>query len=353
MATLPEFEAMAFALKTKGEVSDPFQTQFGWHILRLESKIPLPPFEELKTSLTTRVSRDERVQISKQALRDRMEKEWGYSENQPAKADLMALADSSLTKAKWKPVVESRIAQEVLFTMNDQTFRVQDFVAYAEVNQKINSLSPQQYLSELFRNYVDASQMHLLEENIKKRSPDYKWLLKEYYEGILLFEIMEKEVWNKATEDTVGQRNYYDGHQAAYTANERISGKIYSSTSKTALSELKTRLQSADTSAQEFMTKNKIRLETGHFEKQDRPVLTKINWSPGAYEADNNGMNYLILVDKVLPPGQKTFDEARTSVISDYQTFLENSWLKELRKKFPVKINKKARKNVFNQLINK
>ncbi len=351
MASAPEFEEMAFALENNGEISDPFQTQFGWHILRLESKIPLPPFEEIKASLTNHVSRDERVQISRQALRERMKTELGYTENHMFKSKLLALADSALTKANWKPSMEKSVEEETLFTLQNQSFRVKDFLSYVAANQKVNSTSPQQYLAQLFMNYVDAAQIQLLEEKIKKQSPDYRWLLKEYYEGILLFEIMEKEVWNKATEDTVGQRDYFNAHASDYTAKERIAGKIYSSSSKSTLEQLKKLFDSGDTSAHEFMTKNKIRQEAGPFEKDYRPVLSKINWSPGLHLADNNGMNYLILIEKILPPGPKTFHEARSSVISDYQTHLEDSWIKQLRRKFAVKVNKKAKKQAFEQLV--
>lgn len=349
MASVREFEAMAFALNNKGEISDPFQTQFGWHILRLESKIPLPPFEDLKASLTTRVSRDERVQVSRQALREKMKREMGYTENSPVKSKVMALADSALTKGNWKPSPEKDTEAEILFTLQNQSFRVKDFFDYAVENQKANAMSPQQYLDQLFTDFVDATQLQLLEEKIRKQSPDYKWLLKEYYEGILLFEIMEKEVWNKATEDTVGQRTYFNAHAADYKAEERIAGKIYSASLKASLQELKKLLDEGDTAVQEYITR--IRQESGAFEKNDHPVLSKIDWSPGLHLADNNGMNYLILIEKILPPGPKTFQEARSSVISDYQTHLETSWISQLTEKFGVKVKKKARKQVFEQLV--
>lgn len=352
MATVPEFEQMAFALQNNGDISDPFQTAFGWHILRLESKIPLPPFEELKASLANRVSRDERVQISRQALREKMRSEFGYIENHPVKSKLMALTDSSLIKGNWKPTLQRDVEKEVLFTMQHKPFRVKDFIDYVTENQNATtSMSPPQYLEKLFLDFVEHVQMELLEEKIKSDSPDYKWLLKEYYEGILLFEIMEKEVWNKATEDTVGQRAYFNDHASDYKAKDRISGKIYSSPSKSTLEQVKKLFDSGDSTVHEFILKNKIRSESGPFEKDDRPVLSKIRWSAGLQLAENNGMNYLIFIEKILPPGFKTFQEARSSVISDYQTHLENTWMAQLRKKFEVKVNRKAKKQAIEQLV--
>ncbi len=352
MASVPEFEEMAFSLETKGEYSDPFQTQFGWHILRLESRIPLPPFEELKASLTNRVSRDERVQISRQALRERMKTELGYQENPIVKSNFFALADSTLTKGNWKPSREKIDEGEILFTLQNQFFRIHDFLDYVNANQQVSLIPPQQYLEQLFLKFVDVAQIHLLENKILNQFPDYKWLLKEYYEGILLFEIMEKEVWNKATEDTVGQLEYFKMHASKYTAKDRISGTIYASPLKSTLEQLKQSLEAGDTSVQNFVKKNKIRLEAGSFEKDDRPVFSKISWSPGLHLSDNNGLNYLILIEKILPPGPKTFLEARSSVISDYQNHLEESWIKQLRRNLGVKINKKVKKQVLEKLVN-
>ncbi len=351
MASVPQFEEMAFSLRQKGDISDPFQTSFGWHILRLESKIPLPAFQELKTSLTNRVSRDERVQISKQALRERMKSEFGYTENQIIRTNLMAQVDSSLTKGLWSPSLSSSSQQDILFTMQGRPFRVKDFLHYVTANQTAVTLPAQEYIKQLYGNYVDSVQIQLLEEKIKQESPDYKWLLKEYYEGILLFEIMEKEVWNKASEDTVGQLNFFNTHRQNYDAKDRISGKIYSSGIKNTLDQLQDLLISGDSSVQQFIISNKIRQESGPFEKEDRPVLSKINWTPGFKMSENNGMNYLIFIENILPPGPKTFSESRSSVISDYQTYLEESWISQLRKKFRVEISKKARRRAIEELL--
>ncbi len=351
MNSVPEFQDEAFALQEKGEISDPFQTQYGWHIIRLESKIPLPPFEEMKASLSQRVSRDERVAISRQAVRERMKKVFGYSEDAAVRSRVTALADSSLTGGKWMPSTDKSLEQAVLFTMGNKSFQVKDFLAFVSRHGGQVSASPDEYIEQLYNKFIDDVQAQLLEDKIKRESPDYKWLLREYYEGILLFEIMEKEVWNRAMEDTVGQRNYFNAHAAKYQAGERIAGRIYTSSSKENLEQLKGLLYSGDTTAHEFIARQNIKVQDGPFEKGDRGVLSKIEWSPGAYITNNSGTNYLIEVQKILPPGPKTFEEARASVISDYQTFVEEAWIKELKAKFGVKIKKKAKKDVFEELV--
>ena len=237
--------------------------------------------------------------------------------------------------------------------MQTKPYYVKDFVAFVADRPQLASMTGQPNREQLFLNYVDAVQTQLLEEKVKRESPDYKWLLKEYYEGILLFEIMEKEVWNKAMEDTLGQRNYFRAHATDYKAGERMVGKIYSSSSKVNLDQLKNLFQSKDTTFREFISKHRIRQDSGSFEKEDRAILSKINWSPGESLVENNGVNYLVLVEKILPPGPETFQEARASVISDYQTWLEKSWIRELKRKFGVKLEKKAKRKVFEQLTEK
>jgi peptidyl-prolyl cis-trans isomerase SurA len=127
-------------------------------------------------------------------------------------------------------------------------------------------------------------------------------------------------------------------------------GKIYSSTSKAYLAKLKDLVAHQD-SLQAFIARNKIKQETGTLEKNERAVLSGIDWTPGAHLSSNNGMQYLVVIEKILPPGPESFEEARAAVISDYQTWLEKTWLSELKRKFGVKVEKKARKRAFAELM--
>jgi peptidyl-prolyl cis-trans isomerase SurA len=352
MSAVPEFETVAFQLQKPGDISDPFQTQYGWHIVKLERKIPIPSFEEISASLKTKVSRDERVQVSKHALYARVKKEYGYKENADEKAKLIALADSSLTSGIWNPVI-ANADKTVLFTITDRSFTVKDFLDYVRKNQSPTGQEPKKYLEQLFNGFTESKLLDALEQKIIQQSPDYKWLLREYYEGILLFDIMEKEVWNKASDDSVGQRNFFKANSINYKAGERVRANIYSATTKEHLDQLKAAIDANDSSkVQSLLSSYKIKYESGAYEKDDRIVLSKVQWSPGVYLAQNNNMNYLIEIEKMIPPGQKTFEEARPEVISDYQSYLEKKWIDELKKKYPVKINKKGKTFVFNQLVN-
>lgn len=351
MGGVPEFEQAAFNLKKPGDISDPVQTQFGWHILRLESTIPLPPLNEIETSIRNRVSRDDRAQISKQAIQSKMRKDFGFSENLNVKTKVLALADTTLNKARWRPQ-KSALSNQVLFTISGKDFAVHDFLTFAEQKQESNSISARAYLEQLYNQYIDHIQGQLLEERIKRQNPDYSFLLKEYYEGILLFDIMEKEVWNRAGEDSVGQQKYFEANKNHYHANERARVKIYSAPSRDMVEQIKSLVGKEDSVAiQQFVSSKKMRVETGTFDKEQKPILAKIPWAQGTYVAENNRMFSLVVISAIVPEGLRTFAEARPAVITDYQTHLEKQWIAELKKKYPVKINKKGKQYAFQQLL--
>jgi peptidyl-prolyl cis-trans isomerase SurA len=350
---IPTFEETAFSMKKEGDISDPFQTQFGWHIIRLEKKIPVQSFDEMGTTLKARVNRDERTQLSKQALQQKLRKDFSFVEFPDVKKKVLAAGDTSLHSAKWK-VPASFDDKNVLFSLQGKSFTSKEFLAYAQKNQRANSMVPEKYLETLYNSFVDMKITSLLEEKIVKNNPEFQLLLNEYYEGILLFEIMGKEVWNKASEDSLGQVRFFNENKTKYVAGERAKTIIYSSASKDVISRLRDKIASSDTvKLADFVTINKIRQEGGAFEREEKSILSKMNWAEGLQTSETNGMYYLAWIRRILPPGQKTFEEARPAVISDYQNHLEKVWLEALKKKYPVKLNAKGKTYVFEKLQTK
>ncbi len=351
LAKIPEFDAVAFSLHTVGEVSDPFQTAFGWHIVRLDRKIPMPTFDESAPALKNRLARDPRVQLSKQALTQKLKKEYSFTENSTTKAKVLALADSTLTKGKWKIPGSFAAGKETLITIQGKKITAHDFLVYVQQNQRANSMAPDKYMELLYSTYSETMLSEAFEQKLIATNPEFEMLLKEYYEGILLFDIMEKEVWKKASDDSVGQRKFFDSHPELYKAGERVHATIYYSDSKEIIDQLSKYTQANDSAAVQEILKNKnVYSETGTFQREDRPALRNINWKPGQYQSQNANTYQLVIVTNMVAPGSLSFEDARASVISEYQNELEKNWLDALKKKYPVKVNDKTKKYVVEKI---
>ena len=350
LASVPEFEAAAFALQNPGEISDPFQSNIGWHIIRLEKKIPTPAFAEIESSLKKRVARDERMKISESALAVRRKKDLGFSENTETKTKVMALADSNLLKGKWKFSGNPELKKLVLISVGGRALKAGDFILWIERQRTPSKLTSAAYMNQLYDNWTEEKINEAEEEKIIKENPDFKYLIAEYREGILLFEIMEKEVWNKASEDSVGQRKFYHEHVNKYEAGNRIEARIFSTTDKLFLVEVKKKVANGDTLKEADMKKFKSAQNFRNYEKGESKAIDKINWVPGLQETEIDGTYYLIEVKRLIAPGTKTLEEAKAKVISDYQDSLEKNWVASLKNKYHTSLNDKGKKLVVTEL---
>ncbi|MBS1487842.1 MAG: peptidylprolyl isomerase [Bacteroidetes bacterium] len=351
--SVPEFEAAAFALQKPGDVSDPFQSNIGWHIIRLEKKIPLAPYAEMEAALKKKIVRDERMKIAEAEEAAQRKKSFAFQENEATKKIVFALADSSLQKGKWRIAGHADTKALTLFSLQGRAISSGEFINWAELNQRPNKLPSGEYLHQLYTSFVSEKENQAEEEKIIRENPDFLHLLTEYREGILLFDVMEKEVWNNASADTLGQKKFYQDHLSQYQAGPRVEARVISTTDQTFFEELKKKIHLGDTLTRADIKKFKSIQNFRAYEKGDSKVIDKINWVPGIQETELDLVYYFVEVRRLVAPGMKSFDEARARIISDYQDSLEKNWISSLRQKFPVSINTKGKKFVETNLQKK
>lgn len=350
LAAVPEFEAAAFSLTTPGEISDPFQSVYGWHIVRLEKKMPVPSFEEVEASLQRKVSRDDRLEAADAKLIESKKKMYGFAEDAGIKKIFMDAADTSLQKGRWKYRGDAAAGAKVLFSLEGNKVTASDFIAFIITHQGYTSESPSAQMANLYDQCVREKIGEIEDEKLFQTNADYRNLLTEYKEGILLFTIMEGEVWTRASTDSIGLKSYYESDKEKYKAGERVNARVFASANRNFADQMKMKVSAGDSLNKEDVKKFKSILPARNYERGESKAIDQAPWTIGLHRVDVDETYYLVEIDRLLPPGIKTLDEARAKVISDYQDVLEKNWIATLKQKYTVKVNAKGRKFVLNEL---
>lgn len=350
LSAVPEFESMAFSLHEPGDVSDPFQSAYGWHIIRLERRIPIPSFQVVEPTLKNRVSRDERIQLADRRALEKKKKTFGFTEDIETFSLLMKSADSTLLTGKWKYNGDVKLRGRTLFSLEGNTIAASQFILYAEREQVAGGRTPGGYMTQLYESFVKDRLEELEENMLLKTSREYKNLTLEYKEGILLFTIMEKEVWNKASEDTTGLRIFYEKNKEKFMVGERVRAYIFSTEDSVFLAQTRSKLAAGDSIQRQDLKKFKSVVAARNYARGDSKAIDGVPWAIGLHTTKIDGTHYMVQIDKLVAPGIKALDEAKAQAISSYQDHLEQKWVMELKSKYAVKVNRKAMKSVVREL---
>ena len=339
---VPKFEEVAFSLKNVGDISVPFATEFGYHIIKLLEKQPISEFDIIKADLKRMIAKDSRSELSQKSLIKKLRSSYKVRNNVNAFASFRKNAALKVANSEFKI---NNVNNSSLFTIENNIITVNEFAKYIVKNQsKVSDID------DLYVNFVDASLLSYEESNLETKYPQYKALLKEYREGILLFDLTNKNVWQKAVEDTSGLLSYFEDNQATYFFNNRLDASIYSCENKTIAKEVrkyiykKKRSSLSNKQILEKINSNaalSLKIESGIFEKGDNEYIDTIDWRVGI-SSDiilEDGSLVIVDINKLLPARNKNIDEIRGKVISDYQNHLEKAWLTILKSKYSVVIN--------------
>jgi len=356
------FEDAAFGLEKDGDYSKLVETTLGWHIIQRKSRRPVASFDQLKRGLSERIKRDSRSEAAKQAIISRIKKDGGYTEDQKVLAAWSGKQlDTVFHTFKWKP--DPAKPQDVLFRYGqDKVYTVADFEDYSQRagrdRMRGAGYPVQETINKLYKTWGDETAMSFEESQLDRKYPEFKSLMREYEEGILLFEALKQNVWDRANNDTIGLQKYYNEELASkYQWNERAKVIFYT---------VKTDDQKVLAKVRELAAIKPTAAVLKKFNKKGKPevvsVLEKlyekdknkdlgILWKAGdmtvAKTDTTTRTSSFLKIEEIVPPTPKVLAEARGYAVADYQDFLEKKWIQDLRKEYPVILNEAAFKTLI------
>ena len=415
---IEEFEDQSFALKADNDMTKPFKTRYGWHIVkRMEYKAP-PTYEEAKADLKSKISRDSRAEITRQKFLADLKAGYKYKADDKSLKALYPLIDSTIFQKgasmndtlRRKEVVEGTIVHngmkykreingtmqmgkvvnirsrkhdelkpspddtvvvrdthegwkydrakakaltKPVFSISGKTWTQQQFLDYLESKQKRESGTAfGQYVQDRFKQYVDDEILAYEDGQLETKYPEFRMLMKEYRDGILLFELTDQKVWSKAVKDSTGLQAYYEQNKTNYMHPVRYDMDVYTCANADVAKQVKglykkgkrgmdiaTALNKDDKLPSPGSSGNAlVDVEGGVFTEEEKPMIKGMD-KPGL-TPDQNVAGKIVFADlkRIVAPEPKALNDARGLVTAAYQDQLEKDWIKELRAKYPVKV---------------
>jgi peptidyl-prolyl cis-trans isomerase SurA len=232
-----------------------------------------------------------------------------------------------------------------------EKFTQDDFARFVEQKQRIQeNMDKDVYLQQLFDDFVDKNSLAYMDKHLEEMYPEFAELMQEYHDGILLFNLTDEKVWTKAVKDTVGLEKYFSEHRTDYMWGERVDATVYHIRNKKDVPLVKTIIEENENDGDiaQILDRDSVRsvrIIPDTYEKGDNKYVDQVEWKKGNIKeisSDVEDMVTFVKIRNVRLPSGKQLNEARGLVTADYQAYLEDEWVKQLKAKYPVVINEEV-----------
>ena len=354
---IPEFEDACFAIEKKGDYSKPFKSFYGWHIVKLMDKKEIGSYEEMKPELQQKIDRSDRNTARTDNFIAKLKSEYQFSENLEALQPVYQAVDSTLRMGTWK-AGELRDLNTQLLKIGEREVVCGEFASYIEEEQYHGKArDPKVWVDQLYKSFSDEIVIDYEEARLPDKYPEFKYIYEEYHDGILLFDIMDQRVWSMAITDTSGLETFHKEHRKDYMWEERTDAFVITCSDGANVSGIRSAHKKISKGKRDQEDLNSlycgndtvpcITLTRHLVEKGENEMIDSQNdvSGPGPV-TENDGISTFVIVKGLRSPEAKKLDEARGQITSDYQEYLESEWLKSLKEKYPVSINRELLKQI-------
>jgi peptidyl-prolyl cis-trans isomerase SurA len=350
------FEEAVFKLGKDGEIGRPFATPLGYHIVKRLGYTPTPSSKNdagYVYEIKQKVLQNERVNNARAQFVKDVVKKVGYKRNAAVPdAQLFRYADSMGPQKTVADTKKTPISGKTVFTVGNTAVKGADWLNFV-YDYKMSELYKQEPNGELLQKYAEAASLEYYKKNLEQYNSEFKYQMQEFKEGNMLFEIMERNVWNRAAADSTGLKKLYEGQRGRYLWPASADILIFNCSNAETAKKTAAALQAGQHwRAIADSSNGAVQADSARYEQAQMPVPEGTVLKAGLVSEPlvnaTDGMATFVKIIRTYPAGQqRSFEEAKGLVINDYQTYLEEQWIAELKKKYPVKVNEAVFKGLM------
>jgi len=345
---IPDFSEAAFAITDTGKYTKPIRTIYGWHIIKLLARKAPGTFEETRSYLESKINQSYLNSLSKKSLVDKLKKDYNFRINQGALDWFVKNTDTLIISGSAK-YNRNNLPSGNLYSFADQHLSVKEFAAFVEKRGPIIVIKdPTWFINQTIDASITDRIIKYENSILEKKYPDFRYLMNEFHDGILLFEISGRKVWNRVQEDSAGLKRYYEDNKQNYLTRKCIEAKIYllhdqkgKKSLYSAYRKYSRKSRTDQLLLAKFNNKNDslLTITDGRWFKGDNKEIDNIQWVTGAQNIETNSLPTVFVISRIINPEPKPFKEVQGEIMTAYQDYLENEWIKQLKAEYNVKID--------------